>query len=53
VVDAFQKHQFGEMSDKDFTTLLGIELPNQSVSEQIDGVAKVKKWFLRTYLGME
>lgn len=51
VIDAFQKHQAGEMSDAEFATLIGIS-SNGNMATEMSGAAKVKKWFLKTYLGM-
>lgn len=49
VIDAFQKHQSGTMTDSEFAAMLGIALPTGS--EGFSGASKVKKWFLKTYLG--
>jgi hypothetical protein len=50
VVDAFQKHQAGELSDSDFASLLGVNVTLQG-GAGLPGVTKVKQWFLKTYLG--
>jgi plasmid stability protein len=56
VVDAFQKHQAGEMSDADFGAMLGIEL---STHDTTDGMQKVSnplkrlaRYMSKTYLGI-
>ena len=52
VVDAFQKHQAGELADETFASLLGVTM--QAAGEEqteLNAAAKVKNWFLRTYLG--
>jgi hypothetical protein len=51
VVDAFQKHQAGEMSDGDFAALLGVSFSAQTDEAGMPSIAKVKKWFTKTYLG--
>lgn len=52
VVDAFQKHQAGELADDAFASLLGISLGSSTTKEaELVGAAKVKRWFLKTYLG--
>lgn len=51
VVDAFQKHQTGELSDSDFAAVLGVSFSAQTNEAGMLGVAKVKNWFTRTYLG--
>lgn len=53
VVDAFQKHQAGEMSDADLATMLGMNNPTSETIETISSVTKLKKWFLRTYMGYQ
>jgi hypothetical protein len=53
VVEAFQKHQVGEMTDKDFADLIGFSLTEQDGSGGVLGVSKVKRWFLKTYMGLE
>ncbi|NJP12430.1 MAG: hypothetical protein HC866_25640 [Leptolyngbyaceae cyanobacterium RU_5_1] len=49
VVDAFQKHQVGKLSDSDLAVLLGITVPSGGESSS---VVKARKWFLKTYLGV-
>lgn len=51
VVDAFEKHQAGELSDSDFAALLGVSFSAQTNEAGMLSVAKVKNWFTRTYLG--
>ncbi|MBL1175900.1 hypothetical protein [Pantanalinema sp. GBBB05] len=51
VVDAFEKHQTGEMSDSDFAALLGMSVTDTRMQDGMPGINKVKNWFLRTYLG--
>ncbi|MDX2228449.1 MAG: hypothetical protein NW220_02340 [Leptolyngbyaceae cyanobacterium bins.349] len=51
VVDAFQKHQAGELPDDAFASLLGISGPAASQESDLVGAAKVKRWFMKTYLG--
>ncbi|MDX2244303.1 MAG: Nif11-like leader peptide family natural product precursor [Leptolyngbyaceae cyanobacterium bins.302] len=52
VVDAFQRHQAGELSDAAFATLLGIPaFVSGGGGQDLAGVSKLKKWFLRTYMG--
>jgi hypothetical protein len=50
VVEAFQKHQAGKMSDAEFAALMGLA-GLTGADADMKGVAKVKQWFLRTYLG--
>lgn len=45
VVEAFRKHQTGEMSDSEFVKVIG-------PSAGTDGTKKLKNWFLRTYFGV-
>jgi len=52
VVDAFQKHQAGEMSDTDFAALLGVSFSAQTNEAGMLSVAKVRNWFTKTYLGV-
>lgn len=56
VVDAFQQHQTGKLSDQDFATLIGVSDPSQGKG---DGLTPVKKplkrltrYLGRTYLGL-
>lgn len=51
VVDAFEKHQTGKMSDSDFAALLGMSVTDTRMQDGMPGINKVKNWFLRTYLG--
>lgn len=57
VVDAFEKHQAGEMSDADFAKLIGIstsdtETINQ-VSEVTNPMKRLTRYLSKTYLGIE
>ncbi|MEX0268261.1 hypothetical protein AB3R30_03890 [Leptolyngbyaceae cyanobacterium UHCC 1019] len=52
VVDAFEKHQAGQMSDVDFAALLGVSFSAQIDEAGMPSIAKVKNWFTRTYLGV-
>lgn len=51
VVDAFQKHQAGEMSDDAFASLIGVPATVGGGGQDLVGVTKVKRWFMKTYLG--
>jgi hypothetical protein len=51
VVDAFQKHQAGELPDDAFASLIGISSTADTQESDLVGVAKVKRWFMKTYLG--
>ena len=51
VVDAFQKHQAGEMSDSDFAAVLGVSFSAQTDEAGMLSAANVKNWFMKTYLG--
>jgi hypothetical protein len=50
VVDAFQKHQTGAISDGDFAAMIGVSGLAGSNAEPTNA-GKVRKWFLKTYLG--
>jgi hypothetical protein len=50
VVDAFQKHQVGEISDSEFATIIGVSGLAGSNAD-LTSASKVRKWFLKTYLG--
>uniref|UniRef100_A0A832H2P2 Nif11-like leader peptide family natural product n=1 Tax=Oscillatoriales cyanobacterium SpSt-402 TaxID=2282168 RepID=A0A832H2P2_9CYAN len=52
VVDAFQKHQAGELTDDAFAALLGIPATVGGGGQDVAGVKKLKNWFLKTYLGV-
>jgi hypothetical protein len=57
VVDAFQKHQAGEMSDADFAKLIGIpssdtETVNE-VSEVTNPLKRLTRYLGKTYLGID
>ncbi|HEY9645146.1 MAG TPA: hypothetical protein V6C88_02185 [Chroococcidiopsis sp.] len=53
VVDAFQKHQAGEMSDADFAALVGVVYDTSPAAAGLAPTTKLKKWFLKTYLGVD
>ncbi|MBF2026028.1 MAG: hypothetical protein IGS48_04570 [Oscillatoriales cyanobacterium C42_A2020_001] len=53
VVDAFQKHQAGELTDDAFAALLGIPARVGGGGQDVAGVKKLKNWFLKTYLGVQ
>jgi hypothetical protein len=50
VVDAFQKHQTGEISDSDFAAMIGVS-GLAGGNADLTSAGKVRKWFLKTYLG--
>lgn len=52
VVEAFQKLQTGEMSDQDFAKLIGFEISEEGFAEDMSNLKKIRKWFVKTYLGM-
>jgi hypothetical protein len=57
VVDAFQKHQLGEISDADFAKIIGIaptdvETVNQ-VSEVSNPLKRLTRYLSKTYLGLD
>ncbi|WAL61323.1 hypothetical protein [Thermocoleostomius sinensis] len=53
VVDAFQKHQAGEMSDEDFAAMLGISLANESIDAAVptNRLNRLVRYLSKTYLG--
>jgi hypothetical protein len=53
VVDAFQKHQAGEMSDEDFASMLGISLANESIDAAVptNRLNRLVRYLSKTYLG--
>jgi hypothetical protein len=55
VVDAFQKHQSGELSDNDFALLIGITPVDEGTGNQALSVAnplkRLSKYLTRTYFG--
>lgn len=48
VVDAFQKHQAGELSDADFAAILGT---SASVSQATNPLKRFTRYLSKTYLG--
>ncbi|GAB4385616.1 MAG: hypothetical protein Kow00121_50780 [Elainellaceae cyanobacterium] len=55
VVDAFQKHQAGEMSDTDFAALIGAKVIDESTGDTSPQVKKplkrLARYLTKTYLG--
>lgn len=51
VVEAFQKHQAGEMPDDAFASLIGMPVTVGGGAQDLVGATKVKRWFMKTYLG--
>jgi Ca2+-binding EF-hand superfamily protein len=53
VVDAFQKHQAGEISDEDFATVLGMSLANESLDDAVptNRFKRLARYLTKTYLG--
>ncbi|WP_421657461.1 Nif11-like leader peptide family natural product precursor [Leptothermofonsia sp. ETS-13] len=52
VVDAFQKHQAGQLSDKEFATLLGLSMAIES-SEIASPLKRLANYMSKTYLGID
>ncbi|MCL6434655.1 MAG: Nif11-like leader peptide family natural product precursor [Leptolyngbyaceae cyanobacterium HOT.MB2.61] len=52
VVDAFQKHQAGQLSDKEFATLLGLSMAVES-SEIASPLKRLVNYMSKTYLGID
>lgn len=56
VVDAFQKHQAGEMSDAEFAKLLGVPMSDtetiNEVSEVSNPLKRLTRYLGKTYLGL-
>jgi hypothetical protein len=53
VVDAFQKHQLGELSDDDFASLIGT-VPTETDAEAVNvtnPLKRLSKYLTRTYFG--
>ncbi|MFE4106360.1 hypothetical protein [Almyronema epifaneia] len=50
VVDAFQKHQAGEISDQEFATLMGV---SSHTSRNQNAVQRLATYLTRTYLGYD
>jgi hypothetical protein len=57
VVEAFQKHQAGEMADADFATLIGVPVGDQATINRVSEVAsplkRLARYMGKTYLGIE
>ncbi len=57
VVDAFEKHQAGELSDSDFAKLIGISTSDtetiNEVSEVTNPLKRLTRYLSKTYLGIE
>ena len=57
VVDAFQKHQAGELSDTDFATLIGVTSTGTTIGENVAGATKplkrLTRYLSKTYLGID
>lgn len=57
VVDAFQKHQAGELSDSDFAKLIGISASDSEtvneVSEVTNPLKRLTRYLGKTYLGID
>lgn len=54
VVDAFQKHRAGDLSDEDFASLLGISLVGESLDNTpgvTNPIRRLSRYLTRTYLG--
>lgn len=54
VVDAFQKHQAGQLSDEDFAAMLGIALTGESIDDTpgvTNPLKRLSRYLTRTYLG--
>ena len=56
VVDAFEKHQLGELSDADFAKLVGISTSDRAllneVSEVTNPMKRLTRYLSKTYLGI-
>jgi len=56
VVDAFEKHQLGELSDADFAKLVGISTTDRAllndVSEVTNPMKRLTCYLSKTYLGL-
>lgn len=57
VVDAFQKHQSGEMSDTDFAKLIGISKSEAEAIDEVPSVSnplkRLSRYLSKTYLGID
>lgn len=57
VVDAFQKHQLGELSDKDFAALIGVTSTTEKgtsdgIAQQTKPLKRLTRYLSKTYLGI-
>ncbi|MBD0266908.1 Nif11-like leader peptide family natural product precursor [Pseudanabaena sp. FACHB-2040] len=50
VVDAFQKHQTGQLSDEEFGRVLGVS--TERAVKQEGGLRRLTRYLSRTYLGL-
>ncbi|NJN04904.1 MAG: hypothetical protein HC873_06835 [Leptolyngbyaceae cyanobacterium SL_1_1] len=50
VVDAFEKHQAGTLSDSEFTKMLG---DSDQTSQNAGSIKRLANYFTRTYLGYD
>jgi hypothetical protein len=54
VVDAFQRHHTGELSDSDFASLLGMSaIDNKSATGKNSPLKRLAQYMGRTYLGIK
>ncbi|MBW4691763.1 MAG: Nif11-like leader peptide family natural product precursor [Lyngbya sp. HA4199-MV5] len=53
VVEAFQKHQFGELSDAEFATLVGVATPEDvTLKATANPLKRLSRYLGETYLGI-
>lgn len=53
VVDAFQRHQSGAMSDSDFAQLIGISTADANAAKTAGPLKRLARYMTKTYLGVE
>jgi hypothetical protein len=53
VVNAFQRHQSGEMSDGDFAELIGISAADANAAKTAGPLKRLVRYMSKTYLGVE
>ena len=53
VVDAFQKHQTGELSDAQFAVILGMEKTIGKLNQTTKPLQRLTKYLSKTYLGIQ
>ena len=53
VVDAFQKHQTGELSDAQFAVILGLEKTIGKLDQATNPLKRLTKYLSKTYLGVQ